>query len=75
MPMKKLFVAIILFFLFTQTIFSQQSKPAKTVGDGCEGCELYEAGMPANLLSWQTTIGQGEKGEKLQINGVIFKKK
>jgi hypothetical protein len=50
--MKKLFVAIILFFLFTQTIFSQQSKPAKTVGDGCEGCKLYEAGMPANLLSW-----------------------
>ena len=44
---------------------------ANIVGGGCEGCELYTAGMP-NALDWNTEIAQGEKGKKLQISGIIY---
>lgn len=49
------------------------SQNKKIIGGGCEGCELYAAGLPKNL-DWETTMAVGEKGEKLQISGVIYQK-
>lgn len=49
------------------------SQTKKIIGGGCEGCELYAAGLPKNL-DWETTMAVGEKGEKLQISGVIYQK-
>ena len=49
------------------------SQTKKIIGGGCEGCELYAQGLPKNL-DWETTMAVGEKGEKLQISGVIYQK-
>lgn len=69
--MKKTFLVILL--ASSCLVACGQTKTKKIVGGGCEGCELYTEGMPANL-SWQTTIAQKEVGDKLQISGTIYKK-
>ena len=49
------------------------SQTKKIIGGGCEGCELYTQGMPKKL-NWETTLAVDEKGEKLQISGIIYQK-
>jgi protocatechuate 3,4-dioxygenase, beta subunit len=66
--MKNLLTVILI--IVANALFFAQSK---LVGGGCEGCELYTEGMP-KTLSWKTEMVQGEKGEKLQISGIIFQK-
>ncbi len=66
--MKKIFLT-----LYICCISALSFSQSKLVGGGCEGCELYTDGMPSTL-SWKTEIAQDEKGEKLQISGIIFKR-
>jgi len=48
--------------------------PSRTVGGGCDGCEILFEGMPKEL-AWRTTIpGPGEHGEPMEIRGVIYRK-
>ncbi len=65
----------LILLIFTTLSFTSvgQSKATKLVGGGCEGCELYTEGMPKKL-SWQTTMAHNEKGIKIHISGIIFKK-
>ena len=47
--------------------------PPNRVGGGCDGCELMYEGMPKEL-GWQTSIaGEGEPGEPLEMQGVIYR--
>lgn len=50
-----------------------QRSPNAIVGGGCEGCEgMYEE-MPQQL-GWQTSIAPAsEPGERLEINGVVYR--
>ena len=49
------------------------SQTKKIIGGGCDGCELYAVGQPKDF-DWKTTMAVGEKGEKLQISGIIYQK-
>jgi protocatechuate 3,4-dioxygenase, beta subunit len=45
----------------------------KRVGGGCDGCELMYEGMPKEI-GWQASIaGEGEPGEPLEMQGVIYR--
>jgi protocatechuate 3,4-dioxygenase beta subunit len=49
-------------------------RPPKRVGGGCDGCELIYEGVPKGL-DWKTSIaGEGEPGEPLEIQGVIYRR-
>jgi protocatechuate 3,4-dioxygenase, beta subunit len=69
--MKKALILLI-YCAFPFLLFSQTNNK-KLIGGGCEGCELYDKGMP-DTLSSQTTVAQGEKGTKIQISGIIYQK-
>ncbi|MFN3754709.1 intradiol ring-cleavage dioxygenase [Flavobacterium sp.] len=43
------------------------------VGGGCDGCEIMYNGMPKDLKSIDTSDGWQEKGQKLVIEGTVFK--
>ncbi len=56
-----------------QTRQPQRQTPQKIVGGGCDGCESIYEGMPEQL-SWETKIAaENEPGERMEINGVIYK--
>lgn len=42
-------------------------------GGSCEGCDLMFLGMPSKISSVDTTDGWFEKGQRLKIEGTIFK--
>ncbi len=45
----------------------------RLVGGGCDGCDIIYAGMPQQL-SWETRIATPEeRGDAMEINGVIYK--
>lgn len=44
----------------------------KTVGGGCDGCELMYTGMPQQLDAVDTSEGWFEKGQRLIVNGTVF---
>jgi protocatechuate 3,4-dioxygenase beta subunit len=53
---------------------AEAPRPSKTVGGGCDGCELMFEGMP-KAPGWRTTIpGKGEPGEPMEMSGVIYQK-
>jgi protocatechuate 3,4-dioxygenase beta subunit len=43
------------------------------VGGGCDGCELMYQGMPEKLSNIDTSKGWNERGQKLIIEGTVFK--
>ena len=45
----------------------------KTVGGGCDGCEIMFISMPTNLNSSDTSAGWTEKGQKLLVAGTVYK--
>ncbi len=49
-----------------------ESKQAKQVGGGCEGCELMYVGIPKNISSKHTSIGWTEGKQKLILTGKVF---
>lgn len=49
-----------------------ETKQAKQVGGGCEGCELMYVGMPKNISSEHISIGWAEGKQKLILTGKVF---
>jgi len=43
------------------------------VGGKCDGCEIMYIGMPANILSADTSVAWNEKGQKLLVHGTVYK--
>lgn len=43
------------------------------VGGGCDGCEIMFKGMPRQLSSVDTSEGWNEAGQKLVVEGKVFK--
>jgi protocatechuate 3,4-dioxygenase, beta subunit len=43
------------------------------IGGGCDGCELMYQGMPENLSDADTSKGWNERGQKLVVEGTVFK--
>ena len=68
--MKKSIITACLYLVALQVGLSQTKK---TIGGGCDGCDLYALGLPKDL-NWQATMAVGEKGEKLHISGLIYQK-
>ncbi len=44
----------------------------KSVGGGCDGCEIMYVGLPTNLYSSDTSAGWTEKGQKLLVTGTVY---
>ena len=58
----------------TKTTAPQKNtRTKKTVGGGCDGCEIMFVGMPANILPADTSDGWTEKGQKLLVTGKVYK--
>ena len=54
--------------------YAQPRKDDRSVGGGCEVCDLMYEGMPSKF-DWQTKIAPvTEKGEPLIISGTIYKR-
>jgi protocatechuate 3,4-dioxygenase beta subunit len=69
-----LLVAALVLGMASTGCAAEAPRPSKTVGGGCDGCELLFEGMPKDL-EWRTTIpAQGEPGEPMEIRGVIYQK-
>jgi protocatechuate 3,4-dioxygenase beta subunit len=68
------FVVLInlLLVVLINLIVSCHARTAPLVGGGCEGCEIMFVGMPAHIGSTDTSPGWGEKGQKLQVKGVVY---
>jgi protocatechuate 3,4-dioxygenase beta subunit len=45
----------------------------RTVGGGCDGCELVYAGMPQYIPATDTAPDWAEPGTKLHVSGTVFK--
>jgi protocatechuate 3,4-dioxygenase beta subunit len=75
--MKILVVSSAFLLMFCLSACSQnagQSSSDRTVGGGCDGCDLIYEGMPTSLR-WEATLAPaGEPGEPLIILGTIYKK-
>jgi protocatechuate 3,4-dioxygenase beta subunit len=50
----------------------QASKSHKTVGGGCDGCELMYVGMPDNISPIDTSAAWHSQEQKLHIAGTVF---
>ncbi len=82
---RSLFYLVILFTLIgnltscngqTQNTIQQSklnTENNKTVGGGCDGCELMYVGMPNNIKSIDTSAGWNGKGQKLLLTGKVYK--
>jgi protocatechuate 3,4-dioxygenase, beta subunit len=82
--MKRLIHFTLLVFLFSSlagcngqtktSVPAQKNNEAKkSVGGGCDGCELMFVGMPANISSVDTSAGWAEKGQQLLVTGRVLK--
>lgn len=43
------------------------------VGGGCDGCELMYVSMPKHISNTHTSVGWNGKGQKLLIEGIVYK--
>jgi len=72
--MSQIICLMTLFLLSACGSQSQEQKADREVGGRCEGCEAALIGMPSNV-SWDGRIApQGEPGQPLVMEGVIYKK-
>jgi len=46
----------------------------RPVGGGCDGCELMYVDMPETIQTTDTSAGWDETGQKLLIQGTVYKK-
>lgn len=77
--MKQLIVCklvLVICLLISCNSRTQNQTPAlrsnKTVGGGCDGCELMYTGMPQQIDAVDTSEGWFEKGQRLIVNGTVF---
>jgi protocatechuate 3,4-dioxygenase beta subunit len=76
--MNRLCLTFLIAFHFGTSGCSQNgpvpSSTDRTVGGGCDGCNLIYEGMPSSQ-QWETTLPPaGEPGQPLIISGTIYKK-
>ncbi|MBA4135521.1 MAG: intradiol ring-cleavage dioxygenase [Flavobacterium sp.] len=57
----------------TRNATPQDTKKELIIGGGCDGCEIMYEGMPKDLKAIDTSDGWQEKGQKLVIEGTVFK--
>jgi protocatechuate 3,4-dioxygenase beta subunit len=69
---KVMFVCAFLISCNGQTNQKTIAQSIKTVGGGCDGCELMYIGMPKEIHSFDTSPGWNEKGQKLIVTGTVF---
>jgi protocatechuate 3,4-dioxygenase beta subunit len=67
-----MFVCAFLISCNGQTNQKTIAQSIKTVGGGCDGCELMYIGMPKEIHSVDTSPGWNEKGQKLIVTGTVF---
>ncbi len=65
-------------FLLTLLISCTHKTPKTTspetiVGGGCDGCEIMYQGMPKDIKAIDTSDGWHEAGQKLIVEGTVFK--
>lgn len=66
--LKNIFIVALLFL--TSTVQAQSTM--SQIGGGCDGCEAINEGQP-KTVNWRTAIASSaEKGEPLEITGVIY---
>ncbi len=57
----------------TNSAIQKNTSSKKTVGGGCDGCEIMFVGMPADVSSVDTSVGWTENAQKLLITGKVYK--
>lgn len=57
----------------TRNATPQDTKKELIIGGGCDGCEIMYEGIPKDLKAIDTSDGWQEKGQKLVIEGTVFK--
>lgn len=57
----------------TRNATPQDTKKELIIGGGCDGCEIMYEGMPKDLKAIDTSGGWQEKGQKLVVEGTVFK--
>ncbi len=66
-------------FILLTTLLNCTNKTPNTtsqktiVGGGCDGCEIMFQGMPKDLKAIDTSEGWHEAGQKLVVEGTVFK--
>lgn len=55
------------------TIKKNSGNTKKIVGGGCDGCEVMYVGMPARIISVDTSVSWREEGKKLLVTGTVYK--
>ena len=77
--MKDVFflLSLSLFFIScsgqNETIIRSAIKQDSLVGGGCDGCELMYVSMPKHISNTHTSVGWNGKGQKLLIEGIVYK--
>lgn len=73
--MKAIFLSGLSFILLMQvSCAQQQNKSNKIVGGGCDGCEIMFTNMPKQINAVDTSYGWHNKGEKMKVEGIVYKK-
>ena len=65
-------IILFLYALTCPTIYAQ-NQTERVVGGGCEDCQQMMEGMPSQLSSETSIAGNNEPGERLTIQGIIYK--
>ena len=63
-----------LILLLQVSCAQQQNKSNKIVGGGCDGCEIMYTNMPKQINAIDTSYGWYNKGEKMKVEGIVYKK-
>lgn len=77
--MKDVFYWLILLIYFiscsgqNETLTRSAIKQNSLVGGGCDGCELMYVSMPKHISNTHTSVGWNGKGQKLLIEGIVYK--
>lgn len=73
--MKAIILSGLSFILLMQlSCAQQQTKSSKIVGGGCDGCEIMFTNMPKQMNTVDTSYGWQNKGEKMKVEGIVYKK-
>ncbi len=58
----------------SRNIQANEQQKKVIVGGGCDGCEIMFQGMPKDLTAIDTSAGWNESGQKLVVEGSVFKR-
>jgi protocatechuate 3,4-dioxygenase, beta subunit len=52
----------------------QLPRTNKSVGGGCDGCDIMYTNMPTQINEVDTSYGWNQKGEKMKVEGTVYLK-